>query len=220
MLRDRRILTMTSLMFLFISVYTAYAGVGANFYSNYIWRGTKLGTGPAVQPYVEANITGITAGSWGSFCITGDEAAEADIYLSYRFDFGLSIGLTDYYYPGSSYFEFSDTTSSHAHEINLGYETGNLSFSANYILNDASSGAGSAGGDMYFELGYTIGSASLFIGAGDGWHTTDGKMNICNVGVITEKSIKINEDFSLPMTGSVILNPEAEQFYVVAGLSF
>ena len=210
---------LSGLVMVFMISGTLKANVGTDIYSNYIWRGTKFGTGPAVQPYVEGSIAGFTIGSWGSFCLTGDEAAEADLYISYGFDFGLSLGLTDYYYPGAKYFEYSDTTSSHAFEINLGYETGDFSISANYILNDASAGAGSRGGDKYFELGYTIGSASLFVGAGDGWHTSDGEFDVCNVGVSTEKSIKISDDFSLPMSGAVILNPDTEQFYVVVGIS-
>jgi len=219
MLRNKMVF-LTGLLILMSMSGSLLAGVGADIYSNYIWRGTKFGTGPAIQPYVEGSIGGFTIGSWGSICLTGDEAAEADLYISYSFDFGLSLGLTDYYYPGSPYFEFSDTTASHAYEINLGYEAGDFSVSANYILNDAGSGAGSAGGDMYFELGYTVGGASLFLGAGDGWHTSDGEFDICNVGVSTEKAIKISEDFSLPMSGAVILNPETEQFYVVVGVSF
>ena len=96
--------------------------LGADLVSNYIWRGTKFGTGPAVQPFVEFSAGGLTVGSWGSFGITDNEAAEADLYLSYGFDFGLSLGLTDYYYPGSDYFDLSDSIGSHGLEVNLGYE--------------------------------------------------------------------------------------------------
>lgn len=193
---------------------------GTDFYSNYIWRGTKFGTGPAIQPYLNFTAGGLSVGSWGSFGMTDDEAAEADLHLLWEFDFGLTIGLTDYYYPGSKYFEFSDTTSSHAYELNLGYALGSIWFSANYIINDASAGAGSAGGDRYFEIGYIVGAATFFVGAGDGWHTPDGEMAVCNIGIGTEKQIHVTPDFDIPMNGAVILNPESEQFYVVVGCSF
>ncbi|MFW5872547.1 MAG: hypothetical protein ACOCVN_01030 [bacterium] len=191
--------------------------VGADVYSSYVWRGVKF-SGPSFQPYLEASFGNFTIGSWGSFDFIGG-FAEADIYASYAFDFGLSLGVTDYYYPGTSYFEFSDSLGAHALEINAGYEIGGLSIGANYIVNEAG-GAASAGGDMYFELGYSFDNFSLFVGGGDGWHTSDGEFMITNVGISSEKEIKVSETFSLPVSGAVILNPEMEQFFVVVGISF
>ncbi len=192
--------------------------VGADVYSNYVWRGTKFGVGPAIQPFVEFSAGNFTLGSWGSFCFTSSEGAEADLYASYSFDFGLSIGITDYYYPGLMYFDYSKETGAHALELNLGYEISGLSLAGNYVLNEAG-GAASAGGDMYFELGYSFTNIDLFVGGGDGWHTSDGEFNLCNVGIGTSKEIKVSDSFSLPVSGAVILNPDKEQFYVVVGFS-
>ena len=58
-------------------------------------------------------------------------------------------------YPGLDYFDYSDTTGSHAYEINLGYDFSGLSVSANFVLNKAG-GAASTGGDTYFELKYNF----------------------------------------------------------------
>ncbi|RPI41757.1 MAG: hypothetical protein EHM46_06020 [Bacteroidetes bacterium] len=192
---------------------------GGDLVSSYLWRGTKFGTGPAIQPYLEAGLGNFTLGSWGSYCFTTNEGAEADLYLSYASGFGLSIGLTDYYFPGTNYFDVSDSTGAHALEFNLGYEVAGLSLSANYFLNEAG-GAGTAGGDMYFEAGYTFKYFGIFMGAGNGWHTTDGEFALCNVGVTASTELKITENFSLPLIGSVILNPDREQFHVVLGISF
>lgn len=191
--------------------------VGADFYTNYVWRGTKFSTGPCVQPSVKYVNGGLTFGVWGSFDSKG--YAEADPYISYTLPFGLSLGLTDYYYPGLPLFETSDTAGSHALEINTGFSKWGLSLSANYIVNQAG-GAASAGGDMYFQAGYTFTNFNLFLGAGDGWHTSNGKFAVCNVGIGTSKAIKITDSFSIPVTGQVILNPEREQLYVVVGFSF
>src|SRR4030042_148948 len=190
---------------------------GADVVSNYIWRGTKFGAGPAIQPSVSFAAGNFEIGAWGSFNFTSLEAAESDLCLSYSFPFGLSLGLTDYYYPGLMYFDYSDTTGSHAFEINAGFSAGGFSLRTNYILNEAG-GAGSAGSDIYFEAGYHFGSFNVFAGAGDGWHTSDGKFGLCNVGIGTGKEIKITESYSVPVSGSIILNPEREQFYVVVGL--
>jgi uncharacterized protein (TIGR02001 family) len=191
--------------------------VGADLYSNYVWRGTKFGQGPSVQPSLKFVSGGLTTGVWGSFDASG--YAEADPYISYAFPVGLSLGLTDYYYPGLPFFEVSDTAGSHAFEINGGFAKGGFSLSANYIVNEAG-GAASAGGDMYFQAGYTFKDFSLFAGAGNGWHTSDGEFAFCNLGIGATKTIKVTDSFSIPVNGQVILNPEREQLYIVVGFSF
>lgn len=191
--------------------------VGTDFYTNYIWRGTKFGKGPSVQPSVKFTTGGLTLGVWGSFDASG--YAETDPYISYAFPFGLSLGFTDYYYPGLPFFETSDTAGSHAFEINAGFAKGGLTLIANYILNKAP-GAASVGGDKYFQAGYTFSDFNIFMGAGDGWHTSDGKFDLCNLGIGTTKEIKLTENFSIPVNGQIILNPEREQLYVVVGFSF
>jgi uncharacterized protein (TIGR02001 family) len=195
--------------------------VGADLVSSYVWRGVKYG-GPSLQPYVEFGIGGFAIGAWGSFDFTAMDLAvnEADLYASYGFDFGLSIGLTDYYYQGSPYFRYNTDSASHALEGNLAYEIGGFSISANYIFNDASNGAGSAGSDLYFEAGYSFKNFEIFLGAGDGWHTSDGEFGLVNVGIAASKELKITDSFSLPIGGLVSWNPEAEAFNIVATISF
>jgi hypothetical protein len=189
---------------------------GADFYTSYIWRGSKYGTGPAIQPSVKFTTGGLTVGVWGSFDASG--YMESDLYATYSFPFGLSLGFTDYYYPGLEYFDYSDSTGSHAFELSAGYTLKGLTLSANYIPNEAG-GAGSSGGDMYFQAGYAFKYASIFLGAGNGWHTSDGEFAVCNIGVGTTRTIKITDSFSVPVTGQIIFNPEKEQFYVVVGFT-
>lgn len=190
---------------------------GVDLYSTYVFRGIAY-SGPAIQPSVEFSAGGFSLGAWGSQGIDGNAGSpgfqEMDLYTSYSFDFGLSIGLTDYYYPGSPYGD----EDSHALELNVGYSIGDLSLAGNYIFNEATS-AGSAGEDTYFEIGYSAGSADLFVGAGDGWHSSDGDFALVNVGLGTSKEIKITDSFSIPLSGAVIYNPDSEQFYILAGIS-
>ncbi len=195
--------------------------VNIDFYSSYVWRGT-LYSGPSVQPSLSWQYQGFTIGGWASQDFAGTYN-EADLYAAYRFNFGLSLGITDYYYPGLRYFDFSDTTGSHAYEINLGYTTGKLSLAANYVLNKAG-GAGSAGGDTYIELKYDFKYIGLFAGVGNGWLTIEDpgrndEFGIVNIGARLSREIKINDKFSIPITSSVIWNPQAEQFFIVAGFS-
>lgn len=191
--------------------------IGTDLYTNYIFRGTRFGQGPSLQPSVKYVNGGLTVGVWGAFDYNG--YSEADPYFSYTMPFGLSLGLTDYYYPGLELFDFSEATGAHALEINAGFVKGGLSLNGNYIINQAG-GAASAGGDMYFQAGYAFSSFALFAGAGDGWHTSDGKFAVCNVGLSTSKVLKLSDSFSIPVTGQVIVNPEREQMYLIVGFTF
>lgn len=193
---------------------------GADFYSTYVFRGVAF-SGPSVQPYVEVGAGGFSIGAWGSQGFDGNIAdgtpgfQEMDLYAGYEFDFGLSLGVTDYYYPGSLYLDGD----SHAFEINAGLAIDNFSLSGNIVVNEAAA-AGSAGSDLYFEAGYSAGAADLFIGGGDGWHSTDGDFALVNVGLGTSKEIEFTDSFSLPLSGAVVFNPDSEQFYILAGISF
>jgi hypothetical protein len=219
-----QILGIVSLVFLFSGIRISAQeteskssfDVGMDIYSNYIWRGSKLGTGPSLQPSVTFTTGGLTLGVWGAFDANG--YVESDPYISYSFPFGLSLGVTDYYLPNLPLFEFSDTAGSHAIELNAGFTAGGLSLSANYIVNEAGAIA-SKGSDLYFQAGYEFKTFNISIGAGDGWHTTDGDFNVCHIGIGTSKEIKITDSFSLPVSGQVIVNPEREALYVVVGVS-
>ena len=100
-----------------------------------------------------------------------------DAYAGYSFDNGLYLGVTDYYYLGFAY----GSMDSHAFEVNASFSANAFSFAGNYILNETAD-AGSAGSDMYFELGYSLDNADLFIGAGDGWHSSSGDFALVNIG--------------------------------------
>lgn len=186
-------------------------------YSAYVWRGSLFGNGTAYQPSLAFASAGFTAGIWGSFDLHGYQ--EADPYINYEFPWGLNIGITDYYYPVLKSNDFSRETGSHALEINTGYTLKGFSLSANYILNEAG-GAGSSGNDMYFEAGYATGIFSVFVGAGNGWHTPRGNFRICNIGIGAVKKLRVGEKFFLPVSGQLIVNPETRKFYIITGISF
>ncbi|MDD4225568.1 MAG: hypothetical protein PHU98_04210 [Mariniphaga sp.] len=186
---------------------------GIDIFSSYIWRGTKIGSGPAFQPSVEYNAGEFTIGAWGSFNVSFNEAAETDIYVSYAINMGefnvLTLTVTDYYFPGSSWFEGD----SHYLEPMLSFEIHQLTLTGAYMMNDGE-------GDTYIEADYQAGPVNLFVGAGDGAYTMNSKFNVCNFGIGTSKELKINDFFSIPVSGAIILNPSSEQLYITAGISF
>ncbi|MDX1639533.1 MAG: TorF family putative porin [Balneolaceae bacterium] len=211
------LLTGTLIMLFSIPFKSAEAqdvSAGVDLYSTYVFRGVAF-DGPSIQPYVEFSSGGFALGAWGSQGYNGFQ--EMDLYTAYSFDFGLSLGVTDYWYPTTStaasgpFFEGD----SHAFELNVGYSIGDVSLAGNYIF----AGEGSAGDDTYFEIGYAPGSVSLFAGAGDGWHSTDGDFALVNLGVGTSKEIVVTESLTIPLSGAVIFNPDSENMYIVVGLS-
>ncbi|MDD4226845.1 MAG: hypothetical protein WCY58_04295 [Mariniphaga sp.] len=186
---------------------------GIDIYSSYVWRGTKFGSGPAFQPSVEYNTGRFVMGAWGSFNASDNESPEADIYASYTIDLSetasLMLTLTDYYFPGYSWFK----AESHYLEPMLSIKMGQLTLTGAYMMNNSE-------GDTYLEAGYQAGSVNLFAGAGDGAYTSNSKFNLCNIGIGTSKELKINDVFSIPVSGAIILNPSSEQFFITAGISF
>jgi len=203
--------------------------LGADVVSSYVWRGSKIGTGPNIQPWMKFTKGGFTLGAWGStsFHDFGD-VAEMDLYTSYAFKFGLTIGVTDYYYQGYPYFRYETDSASHAFELNVGYTIKSFSIAGNYIFNDASMGGPAnkpGGGDMYFEANYAFKNFGVFLGAGNGWHTTykdngEDVFAVCNIGIKTSKELKITDKFSLPITGVLSVNPDKEELNLVVGISF
>jgi len=195
--------------------------LGADIYSNYIFRGTKYGTGPAIQPAIKYTGSLLNVGAWGSVDFSGYQ--EVDLYFFISLPAGISLGMTDYYYPELEYFDYSATSGSHAFEINLGFSKGKLNLTGNYIVNQAR-GAGSLGGDKYLQAGYSFKYFNLFVGAGDGWHTYDpdtseDKFAVCNLGLGTTKTINITNSFSIPVIGQLIFNPDKEQLFIVVGFT-
>lgn len=229
------------LLVLFMTVYSSvslYAqeeekespfSLGADVVSSYVWRGSKIGTGPNIQPWLKFTKGGFTLGAWGStsFHDFGD-VAEVDLYASYAFKFGLSAGLTDYYYQGSPALRYGSDSASHAIEINLGYTIKNFSVAGNYVINDASKGSPAnkpGGGDMYFEANYAFKYFGVYVGAGNGWHADDNDkgedvFGLCNIGMKASKSIKITDGYSIALNGALSVNPNREQLNFVVGVSF
>lgn len=182
----------------------------ADLVSSYVWRGTKFGSGPALQPGVKYSNSGFTIGAWGSYCFSTEEAMEADLYASYGVSLGesssLTFTVTDYYFPTSPYFDGD----SHFFEPMISLGLGKFSLAGAYMTNAE---------DIYFEAGLAAGPVTLFAGAGDGQYTKDASFNVCNLGIKSTKEIKISDTFTIPMTGSVILNPSTEQFHIVVGIT-
>ena len=185
---------------------------GVDVVSSYVWRGTQFGSGPAMQPGVSFATGGLEIGAWGSNCFSTAEGFEADLYAGYSFDFGLAITLTDYYFGTTSTGATWTDGDAHFFEPSLSYSIGDFSILGAYMMGDDVE-------DTYVEASYAFGDVSIFAGVGDGQYTSDTEFNVCNVGLSYSKEVTITDSFSLPVFGSVILNPSTGGFFTVVGFS-
>jgi hypothetical protein len=209
---------------------------GTDIVSRYNWRGIDFGNSPAFQPSLSANYFGFQLGVWGSYTFneTASVSDEIDSWLSYSFNINsvsISAILTDYYFPNSglrfgNFNNFDDTDGAGAHTLEFGLSIGSASFplslSAYYnFYNDA-------GNNAYFQLDYNFNvnnyGLNLFCGATPGskdnpaYYGSD-KFNVINVGVKATKSIKITDNFDLPVFVVYGMNPRVDQAFMVLGIT-
>ncbi len=228
-----KLFLLLTITFLFSSqTYSQSLNLGADFVSRYVWRGLDVASTPSIQPTVEYNNSGFTVGLWGAYTLSNIAASsdEIDLYFGYTLetdagDFGLSV--VDYYFPnsGERLGDFKDGGGANTLEGIFTYG-GTDSFPISLTVgvnfyNDP-------GYNSYFELGYSTSiqsvDFSLFVGAtpgsteNDGYYGTD-KFAIINVGFSAAKEIKVTDDFSLPIFGSFIINPNDDIAHLVFGIS-
>ena len=208
------------------SVEESSFSIGADLVNRYIFRGLDFGSSPAIQPSIEYSIGDFAIGAWGSYSFLSTPVGiEADLYASYGLDFGLSLGVTDYYFPGEKLMigadsvispirtgKYFDYSKSHFFELNASQSIGDFYLAANWGFSNMNNA-------LYFEAGYGFKYFDVFVGAGNEVYTTDGNFNVVNVGISASKELKITENYSLPISASVILNPDTEQFHLVFAVS-
>lgn len=208
---------------------------GADLVSRYVWRGLEFGGDPAVpqfQPYAALSFDGkeygrLEIGAWGSYGFSGD-FSENDLSLKYIYTTSLvniSAVLNDYYYPylGSSFTNFEDKGDG-AHTIEAGIAiSGNGSFPFSLLISRNVWNDFPHDRSLYVEAGYAFNikeiNMNIFAGAAQGqslWHcvTTD-KFEFINIGVSAGKSLKISEDYSLPLGISWIMNAHQKKTFLV-----
>jgi len=189
---------------------------GTDFVTSYIWRGTRQGRGPHLQPFAECSAGPLTGGVWSTFDFNGYR--EVDLYIAVEIPGGFLVGLQDYWMADQPISDITAESGSHALEATVGYESEHVSLNANYVLNEAG-GAGSYGCDFYIESRFSFDYFSVFLGAGNGWHSNDGSFKACNVGIETGWEIDVNDSFSIPVTAQMCYNPDTGSMFFTAGFS-
>lgn len=215
---------------------------GADVVSRYIWRGLNVNDAINIQPVLSLSVSGFSFGFWGSYSLSNNSSEdiygqELDTWISYSYAFenGMSIGaiVTDYYFANAgikwgNFNNYDDPDGPGAHTIETGLllrgpDSFPISLSGFInVYNDA-------GSNTYFQIDYPVTVAEVplnfFAGASGGseenpdYYGTE-IFSVTNVGVKATKSVKITEDYSLPVSVTFLINPRAEISYLVFGLAF
>ncbi|MGY8918789.1 MAG: hypothetical protein ACKVJ4_00310 [Flavobacteriales bacterium] len=187
--------------------------IGADLVSRYVWRGTQFGDSAHIQPGISYTTGDLEIGAWGSFALSGnDGGSELDLYISYDLGFA-SLTLTNYTFPGDASASIipDDFFGVEGYELSTGFELGPVGLNVGYFTETE---------DLYIETGFSLGNLDVAIGGGNEVYTLDGDFAVCNVSLGTSKEIKITEDYSLPIFGSFVYNPDTTDAFLVLGASF
>ena len=199
----------------------AEVAVGVDAVSKYVWRGTAVGSGVAVQPSADYTLDvangllaegGTTVGLWGSYSLVNGVNDEINIALAQTVG-SATITVTDYYFPfaaaggeGNSFFEFADD-GGHAVEVGASVDVANASLFLGRFI------SGATKEDTYAELNYTLSdSLSLVLGVGDGALAAEGDFALVNAGLVVTGDSGYGASFTV--------NPDAETAYLVVSKSW
>lgn len=217
---------------------TSNLDISVGVHSRYIWRGIQLGgNSPSVQPDISYTTGKFTFGAWGAYSTGGlNEFQEADLYICFSPVTALSFTITDYFLPEegvyNNYFNHNSQTG-HVFEALVTFNgTEKFPVSITVATNFAGAIKYSSNTEekssysTYIEAGYSkdIGNINynFFVGGvivdDISYYLTNGS-GLINLGLNVSKTIQITENFSFPLHGALIFNPDQENVYLTFGFT-
>jgi hypothetical protein len=200
--------------------------------SRHVWRGTKLGTSPAIEPSVTISDDRFSFNAWAAVTMN-NSYSEVDLIPSYRFN-ELSVTLLDYYNPvpgeDNYYLNFQQGQSRHSLEMTLDnytIEKRRLKWMVGtFLLGDRNEETGNPYFSTYIEMKYPFTIFSIvtdpFIGMTPFQGYYANKPAVVNLGMTFSRDLKLKIPFSVPLSLSFITNPYAKQSFVIfaTGIAF
>ncbi|MDR2465876.1 MAG: hypothetical protein LBD35_00670 [Prevotellaceae bacterium] len=225
------LLTIVPLFFVNAAIARDFSA-GADLVSSYVWRGLHL-SGTSIQPSLGFSAGNFSIGAWGSMPVADFQSyKEFDLSISYQVA-GFSIGINDYWIPNdsSSYFNYDKNKgTAHTFEASVGYTLPiekfplSLSWNTNFAGFDGTKSNGKTAWSSYFELSYPFTVKEVALSASLGlspWETdyyNAPGFSVINISLKATKEIKLG-GFALPVWVQTILNPRAENVFLVLGIS-
>lgn len=200
--------------------------LSADFVTNYIWRGLSYSDVPNIQPSISYTTNNgiFTLGAFGSYSLA-NYYSEVDLYASlslgmFTFEVWDYFGMTDTL-ANNRFFDFKDESTGHALEAIVmfnGPESFPIQFTAGtFFYGNDKDFDGENYYSTYFELAYPFkwkrNNLTVFAGCTpkEGIYGSEFAFN--NIGITNEREIRITDNFSIPIKGSIIINPHLENIY-------
>ncbi len=204
--------------------------------------GTLITMSPHFQPTYALTFGNLEVGAWGSTDFGGGYK-EVDLYASYSAgSFGVTV--TDYNWSfAHKYFNYKNEETDHIIEgtivfkgieaLPLSISVSTMLFGADKKFDDTKTGSfdpKTQNYSTYIELGYAFSKFNVFVGVtpadgyyGDGYKYNGGEVegfSVVNLGFTSSKTLKITDGYSLPLKATLGFNPQAENAYLVFGITF
>jgi hypothetical protein len=200
--------------------------------TNYIWRGLALSDVPNLQPNIAytTNNGVFSVGAFGSYALGSSYHSEVDLFTGLTLG-KFSVQVWDYFtlnqVENNRYFNYKKDSTSHAFEGVLGFSgpesfpiqlTAGTFFYGNDKLDSINNDY-----STYFEVAYPFkwkaNNLSVFIGMTPTKGLYAKNFAVTNIGITNEREIKINDKFSIPIKGSIIVNPYLENIFFTLTIS-
>jgi len=200
--------------------------------SRHVWRGSQLGTAPAIEPSITLSGGRLSFNVWASVT-TNNSYSEIDLIPSWQFrDFSFTI--YDYYNPVSGevnqYFNLKKEQSRHSLELAVdNYSIDRYRFKwmiGTFIAGDKNDETGRPFYSTYLEIKYPFSFLKIdvepFIGATPFKGYYADQFAIVNSGIALCKELKLSSRLSVPIVLTYTYNPyrDNQMFTVSSGLVF
>lgn len=195
--------------------------------SRHIWRGTKLGTAPMLEPSVTVSNKNFSFNVWAAKSLN-NSYSEIDLIPSYQIG-ELTLSLLDYYVPeigeDNSYLNFTDGESRHTLEFSLDNYSGEKNrlkwMIGTFFAGDKNEETGKTFFSTYVEFKYPFSflkiDAEPFVGLTPFKGYYADKFAFINSGLVLSKEIKLSSKLVCPLNLTYTYNPYADHHFVTFG---
>jgi hypothetical protein len=193
----------------------------ANVTSNFIWRGQNLSDKISVQPMIRFtkadSLWTNEIGTFSSFSLDGSYK-EVDLYYKVAYK-SLYLMVTDYMLNVDDVFNYSDSTNNII-ETSIGYSFKfPLTLSYNiFVWGCDKDENNNQLYSSYIEASYLIKNINIFCGVNPYKSYYADELAVVNVGMTLSKEVNINPSYSIPISTTLMLNPDSKKLF--ANLTF
>lgn len=194
----------------------------ANVTSNFIWRGQNLSDKISVQPMIHFtkadSLWTNEIGTFSSFSLDGSYK-EVDLYYKVAYK-SLYLMVTDYMLNvDGGVFDYSDSTNNII-ETSIGYSFKfPLTLSYNiFVWGWDKDENNNQLYSSYVEASYLFKNINVFCGVNPYKSYYADELAVVNVGMTLSKEVNINPSYSIPISTTLMLNPDSKKLF--ANLTF